>query len=54
MDITTNQAKAFVSNFDKDEITKKIYALATDPDAIAYQNQQAALLAKALKEDGFI
>lgn len=48
----TRQIKAFVSNFDKAEITKKIYELHFDEAAVTYRAEQSALVRKVIDEDG--
>ena len=54
MDLMTNQVRALVSHLDPETVLHRIYSLYTDPDAMSYQHGQAALLTKALREDGMI
>lgn len=51
---TTNQIKAFVSNFNADDILTKIYQLHYDPDAETYRDNVSETIKKSLQEDGMI
>ena len=54
MPFKTHAIMALVSHFDHDQVLEKIYALHEDPDALAFQNDQAAAIRETLEADGMI